>query len=58
VCLTCCMAAIPYVSSVVFLPVAVLFRAYSLHFMAQFGPEWDVFRAVPTHPVPPPLPVS
>jgi hypothetical protein len=30
------------VSSVVFLPVAVFFRAYSLAFMAQAGPEWDL----------------
>ena len=39
-CLTCCLAGLPYVSSVVFLPVFVFFRAYSLHFMAQAGAEW------------------
>ncbi len=57
ICLTCCLAALPYVSSVVFLPAFVLVRAYPLHFLAQFGPEWDVFRAEPTFPHPPPLPV-
>ncbi len=40
-CLTCCIAALPYISSVVFLPVAVFFRAYPLFFPAGFGPEWD-----------------
>jgi hypothetical protein len=40
-CLTCCIAALPYISSVVFLPVAVFFRAYPLFFLAGLGPEWD-----------------
>lgn len=44
-CLTCCLAALPYVSSVVFLPIAVFFRSYSLSLLEQFGPEWYVFRA-------------
>jgi hypothetical protein len=39
-CLTCCVAAIPYVSSVVFLPILVFFRAYSLEFLGQIAPEW------------------
>lgn len=41
-CLTCFMAALPYVSAVVFLPVHVFFRAYSLHFMAQRGEAWRI----------------
>ena len=41
-CLTCCIAGLPYLSSVVFLPVAVFFRAYSLYFLGQFGPDWQV----------------
>ncbi len=43
VCVTCCFAAIPYVSSVVFLPIAVFFRLYSIYFLEQFGPEWWFF---------------
>ena len=39
-CVTCCVAALPYLSSVVFLPVSVFFRSYSLYFLEQFGPEW------------------
>jgi len=44
---TCCIAgcfmAIPYLGTVLLLPVLVFHRAYSLHFLAQFGPEYDVF---------------
>lgn len=47
--LTCCVAgcllAIPYVGSVLLLPMTVFFRAFSLSFLAQFGPSWDVFQA-------------
>ncbi len=46
--LTCCLAgcllAIPYVGVVLLLPVLVFFRAYSLCFLAQFGPDYDVFE--------------
>ena len=41
-CLTCCIAGLPYISSVVFLPVFVFFRAYSLYFIEQFGEEWHL----------------
>jgi hypothetical protein len=44
---TCCIAgcflAIPYIGTVLLLPVLVFQRAYSLHFFAQFGPAFDVF---------------
>ena len=44
---TCCIAgcflAIPYIGTVLLLPVLVFTRAYSLHFLAQFGPDYDVF---------------
>ena len=42
-CVTCCIAGLPYVSSVVFLPISVLFRAYSLCFLEQFGEQWGLF---------------
>ena len=45
VCLTCCLAAIPYLSSVVFLPIFVFFRAYGLTFLAQFGEDWRIIQA-------------
>lgn len=39
-CLTCCIAGLPYLSSVFFLPLFVFFRCYSLYFLEQFGEEW------------------
>lgn len=40
VCLTCCLAALPYLGTVVLLPLFVFNRAYPLYFLAQFGPDW------------------
>jgi hypothetical protein len=46
---TCCIGAvllvIPYIGSVVLLPVTIFLRSYSLIYLAQYGPEFDVFRA-------------
>ena len=45
--ITCCCAgcllAIPYLGTVLFLPVLVFHRAYSLYFLAQFGIDYDLF---------------
>jgi len=45
--LTCCIGwlllAIPYIGTVVTLPVWYTFRAFSLEFLAQFGPDYDLF---------------
>ncbi len=43
-CLTCCIAALPYIGVVILLPVYVFVRAYPLCFLRQFGERWDVFR--------------
>ena len=43
VCLTCCLAAIPYVGTVILLPIYVFHYAYGLLFLRQFGPEYDVW---------------
>lgn len=40
---TCCIGGLPYVSSVLFLPLLVFSRCYSLYFLEQFGPEWRFF---------------
>ncbi len=48
-CLTCCLALLPYLSSVAFLPIFVFFRCYSLGFLAQFGEEWRIIQ-VPEPP--------
>ncbi|MCW5557870.1 MAG: hypothetical protein KIT22_08570 [Verrucomicrobiae bacterium] len=43
-CLLGCLLAIPYLGTVLFLPVLVFFRSYSLHFLAQQGPDWNVLN--------------
>jgi len=48
---TCCIAflllAIPYVGTVVLLPLLVAYRYLSLEFLAQFDPGLNVFTARP-----------
>jgi hypothetical protein len=46
-CLTCCLAALPYLGSVILLPLLVFDRAYPLSFLEQFGPEWRFFPPAP-----------
>lgn len=45
--MTCCIGIllliIPYIGSVVFLPVSYTFRAFSVEFLSQFGDEFNVF---------------
>lgn len=45
--ITCCVGFIllilPYIGSVALLPVLVPMRAYGPYFLAQFGPEWEIF---------------
>src|SRR5205807_5568756 len=60
-CLTCCLAALPYIGTVILLPVFVCLRAFGLRFIRQFGPDYDVWAVMPevspTPPSsPPPLP--
>jgi len=43
ICLTLCLAALPYLGSVILLPLTVFLRSYSLYFIEQFGSEWRVF---------------
>jgi hypothetical protein len=43
-CATCCIAALPYVSSVVLLPITVFFVCYALMYIQQFGEDWTFFK--------------
>ena len=43
-CLGACLLIIPFVGTVALLPIPVFFRAYSLEYMAQFGPEYRVLK--------------
>jgi len=44
VCLTCCCAAIPYIGTVIMLPLFVFGRSYSLYFLEQLGEGWSFFE--------------
>ena len=46
-CATCCLASLPYIGTVIVLPVPVFFRSFSLLFLRQFGPTWDVWATIP-----------
>ena len=46
VCATCCIAAIPYVGTVILLPIPVTLGAFSLLFLRQFGPDYDVWGGI------------
>lgn len=49
VCIGCCLCCIsvllfvPYIGTVILLPLPVFKRAYSLYYIRQFGPTFDVF---------------
>src|SRR6478736_972676 len=45
-CATCCIAAVPYVGTVILLPIPVTFGAFSLLFLRQFGPDYDVWTGL------------
>jgi len=51
VCCTCCCAAclfaLPYIGTVILLPLHVFGRSYSLYYLAQYGPEFNVFEPPP-----------
>jgi len=57
-CVTCCIAAIPYVGTVILLPIFVLLRSFLLCFLRQFGPDYDVWAGIPQPepPIPPSTP--
>ena len=58
-CIACCLAALPFVGTVLLLPVLIFKRAYALYYLAQYGPQYDVFPkaqppAATTNPAPAP----
>jgi hypothetical protein len=57
-CIAGCLLVLPYLGTVLLLPVLVFRRSYSLCYLAQYGGEYDVF-APPSAPPPlVPAPVS
>lgn len=57
-CATCCVAALPYIGTVILLPVVMFLFTYPLCFIRQFGDHYDVWAVVrPTELLPaPPIP--
>jgi hypothetical protein len=49
-CLAGCLMAIPYVGTVLLLPIHVFRRSYSLYYLSQFGPDFNVFTQAITLP--------
>jgi hypothetical protein len=45
---------LPFVGTVLLLPVLVFKRAYPLYYLAQFGPQYDLFPVPPALPAQPP----
>jgi len=44
--LTCCLVALPYIGTVILLPIWVTYRLFSIEFLAQFDPGFDLFIPV------------
>lgn len=55
VCLTCCITAIPYIGTVILLPIPVCLQSFTLLFVRQFGSDYDAWGNI-TPPEPPPIP--
>ena len=51
-CIAACFLALPFVGTVLLLPILVFKRAYALYFLAQFGPQYDVFPPPPAPSAP------
>jgi hypothetical protein len=52
-CGSLCLALLPYLGTVITLPLSVFRRAYSLYFLEQFSPDWQIITAS-AKPVGPP----
>ena len=51
-CTAGCLMAIPFIGTVLLLPILIFKRSYSLFYLAQYGPEYDVFPAPAAVPAP------
>jgi hypothetical protein len=49
-CIACCLLALPYLGAVLLLPITMFRRAYSLYYLAQFGPSYNVFQPAAATP--------
>jgi hypothetical protein len=42
-CVTCCIGMLPYIGTVILLPVLIYVKCFTLDCLAQFGPEYDIW---------------
>jgi hypothetical protein len=57
-CIAACFLALPFIGTVLLLPVLIFKRSYSLYYLAQYGPEYDVFpKPAPMAPPAADLPI-
>jgi hypothetical protein len=52
-CVAGCLLVLPYLATVALLPIFVFTRAYSVYYLRQLGPEYDLFPAAAQPPVSP-----
>jgi hypothetical protein len=52
-CGSLCLALVPYLGTVITLPLLVFRRAYGVLFLEQFGPEWQIISSSTKPPGPP-----
>ncbi len=45
-CATCCLAALPYIGTVILLPLFVCLRTFGFVLLRQFGPDYDVWATL------------
>ena len=57
-CIAGCLMALPFVGTVLLLPVLIFKRAYPLYYLSQFGPQYDVFPIPPAAAAPPASPLQ
>jgi len=53
-CVTCCIAALPYIGTVILLPLYMFYYAYTLLFLQQFGRDSDAWGGLAAEPASPP----
>jgi hypothetical protein len=55
-CITCCIGfiilMIPYINAVILLPIPYALRAFSIEFLEQFGPEYQILPRPDINPAP------
>ena len=49
-CIGLCLFALPYIGTVILLPVEILLFGYTLLFLRQFGGDWDVWATLEAAP--------